>query len=117
MKDIDKMNLAECISVVRRLTPDELEYDVQWRVGARIEKLTRWIPVSERMPTEADFGIDKRFRVWLGGIDSTATFTEGKTLLVWDDEAFNSGWTEYDPNNCRVAFTHWQRITPPEDKV
>jgi hypothetical protein len=65
------------------------------------------------MPTEEDFGIDKRFRVWLGGIDSTAIFTDGK-LCVWDDEAYNSGWTEYDPNNHRVAFTHWQRITPPE---
>lgn len=114
MKPIGQMNLAECISVVRQLTPDELELDFQWRVGARIEKLTQWIPVEEQMPTEEDFGIDKRLRVWLGGIDSTAMFTEG-TLYVWYDEAYNSGWAPYDPNNHRVAFTHWQRITPPEE--
>jgi hypothetical protein len=116
MKDIKDMNLAELAEKVRWL-----EYCVNGcviEISDRLHELndlTRWIPVSERMPTEEDFGIDKRFRVWIGSIDSTAIFTEGR-LYVWDDEAYNSGWTEYDPNNHRVAFTHWQRITPPEAK-
>jgi hypothetical protein len=91
MTDIDKMNLAECISVVRRLTPDELEYDVQWRVGARIEKLTRWIPVSERKP-EA-----------------------GEWVLAWmSDGAFEAVHESYLEQDSSI--THWKRITPPEDK-
>jgi hypothetical protein len=120
MKPIDQMNAGELAEHYAELPMAEYqgaqyERDQVYNRLRAIHDQHRWIPVSERMPTEGDFGIDKRFRAWLGGIDSTAIFTDGK-LYVWDDEAYNSGWTEYDPNNNRVAFTHWQRITPPEDK-
>jgi len=112
MKQTSEMNLAECFEELMLCSHCPITVE---EVCYRIKELTRWISVSERMPTEKDFGIGKRFRVWIGSIDSTAIFTEGK-LYVWDDEAYNSGWTEYDPNNHRVAFTHWQHITTPEGK-
>jgi hypothetical protein len=57
MKDIKDMNLTECIDALR----DQTKGDV-WGMGHRdiieltdrIEELTRWIPVSERFPYEAD---------------------------------------------------------------
>jgi hypothetical protein len=48
MKPIDQMTLAECLNELRaRPRYNRLLAD-------RIHDLTRWIPVSERMPTGAD---------------------------------------------------------------
>jgi len=81
-------------------------------VADRIHDLTRWIPVSERMPTKEDLG-NEVFRVWINGTDERACFDCGK-LLVWENDPYNAGWCEYDSGNWKTAFTHWQRITPPE---
>jgi hypothetical protein len=100
MKPIGQMNLAECISVVRQLTPDELELDFQWRVGARIEKLTQWIPVEEQLPTEED-----------GDGNGYVEF--------WNTRFKMSRYYKYDflPERYGlgiIGITHWKRITPPE---
>jgi hypothetical protein len=57
---------------------------------------TRWIPVSERMPTEED-----------------------KFVLAWYATKYpfasRVDWYSFPLNNKDV--THWQRITPPEGKL
>jgi hypothetical protein len=53
MKDIDKMNLAELADALQRFEFDMLNEAVANRLRV-IHEETRWIPVSERMPTEAD---------------------------------------------------------------
>ena len=95
MKNIDKMNLAECISVVRRLTPDELERDVQWRVSARIEKLTSWVSVSKQLPTEDD-----------------AKDKEGWFFVITHNGADCGVCHMDDFKSTRVS--HWKRIDKPE---
>jgi hypothetical protein len=77
-----------------------------------IHELTRWIPVSERMPTEKEHG-NEVFRVWVLAGETDACFVSGK-IMVWVDSPFEADYEEYDPKRYRTAFTHWQRITPPE---
>jgi hypothetical protein len=101
MKDIKDMNLTECIVALR----DQTKGDV-WGMGHRdiieltdrIEELTRWIPVSERMPTEED------------GYKSK--YVTQRTVLVMEK------WGDISVVTIGLAkhFTHWKRITPPEGK-
>jgi hypothetical protein len=77
-----------------------------------LKELTRWIPVSERMPTEKEHG-NEVFRVWVLGGETDACFVSGK-IMVWVDSPFEADYEEYDPKRYKTAFTHWQRITPPE---
>ena len=80
---------------------DELESLIPWRVRERlraIHDLTRWIPVSERMPDATD--ADKQGQV-----------------LKWDalsETPLADFWDNY--HTIGIAITHWKRITPPEDK-
>jgi hypothetical protein len=102
MKDIKDMNLAE---LADRVESDEDIYHDEYVFVERLRELhelTRWIPVSERMPTEKD-GSHLGYVLWWR-TDSIDLPDAGQ----WDL------YTEYanDPN---IAFyTHWQRITPPE---
>jgi hypothetical protein len=116
MKDIKDMNLAEAITALRDVDVItrgyQCNYEAIEELADRIHNLTRWIPVSERMPTEEDFGNDV-FRVWVNGTDERACFDCGK-LLVWENDSYNAGWCEYDKGNWKRDFTHWQHITPPE---
>jgi hypothetical protein len=79
-----------------------------------LEAKHRWIPVSERMPTEEEHG-NEVFRVWVLGGETDACFVSGK-IMVWVDSPFEADYEEYDPKRYKTAFTHWKRITPPEDK-
>jgi hypothetical protein len=109
---ISKWTLRECINALKRMDADLLEYGYAIYIADRIHDLTRWIPVSERMPTEDEFG-NEIFRVWVSGIETNACFVSGK-IMVWVDSPFEADYEEYDPKRHKTAFTHWQRITPPE---
>jgi hypothetical protein len=61
----------------------------------KLHDLTRWIPVSERMPTVED---SYRGRV------------------LWLQEEYSIIVGSYDLARSKTRATHWQRITPPEDK-
>jgi hypothetical protein len=97
MKDIKDMNLAEAIKALRDVDVItrgyQCNYDAIVELADRIHDLTRWIPVSERMPTEEDRDV----LAWY------ATKYPFATLV---------NWYEFPLNNNSV--THWKRITPPE---
>jgi hypothetical protein len=107
MKEFKEMSLTECIEALR----DQTKGDV-WGMGHRdiieitdrIEELTRWIPVSERMPTKADGDMDGRVLVF-----ERQKYTPHKryTRLV--------KWDSVDDVDYFYTVTHWQRITPPEE--
>jgi hypothetical protein len=91
------MNLAELAdfvdaklqSIHYRTSDDDLHVANRLRA---IHNLTRWIPVSERMPTKED----------------------GKYLHVFDGfglpfAIMRTSWDNYEP-------THWKRIDKPEYK-
>ena len=89
MKDIDKMNVAELAEIMAPYS------DLKERIINRLRVIheeTRWIPVSERMPTEED----------------------GRTVLVINANygCCTTRWDEVDKHVQPI--THWQRITPPE---
>ena len=96
MKEFKIMSLTECIDALR----DQTKGDV-WGMGHRdvieitdrIEELTRWIPVSERMPTAED--VDEHGEVLAWSPDPHITYTASCIPLSHH-------------------FTRWQRITPPE---
>jgi hypothetical protein len=94
MKDIDKMNVAELADALQRFEFDMLNEAVANRLRA-IHEETRWIPVSERMPTHEDADI------------------RGKVMWYFWGEHYESRFW-----NLRSDYgaTHWKRITPPEDK-
>lgn len=99
MKDTKDMNLAELAEKVRWL-----EYCVNGCVIEisdrllELHELTRWIPVSERLPTEAD--ADRHGYVLWWSEDEVAL----PVAHYWDF----TGVPKYH-------FTHWKRITPPEE--
>jgi hypothetical protein len=100
MKPIDQMTLPECLEVLQSAEGDAF-VGMRLNISAladRIHELTRWIPVSERMPTEED---GDRYGL----------------VLKWDSITGSvqvDSWNHFGTHN--VCFTHWQRITPPEDK-
>jgi len=111
MKPIDQMTLTECLRAGRNLSDTvksivlesenrhatyEDYLQVSCLLADRIHELTRWIPVSERMPTEED---GDRYGL----------------VLKWDSITGSvqvDSWNHFGTHN--VCFTHWQRITPPE---
>ena len=55
MKPISEMNLAECLEALHLYALNaETPYTEMHQLADRIHDLTRWIPVSERFPYEAD---------------------------------------------------------------
>jgi hypothetical protein len=100
MKDIKNMNLAELADQIERkldvpMGEDLVQYDIADRLYA-IHDLTRWIPVSERMPTEKD------------GYKSK--YVTQRTVLVMEK------WGDISVVTIGLAkhFTHWKRIDKPE---
>jgi hypothetical protein len=110
------MNLAECIEALQSLEEFTLLKDIDTgnfeptydsmkknavELADRIHDLTRWIPVSERMPTEGE-------RVLM--MMQTGLFAVGYVL--------NGEWTidvgTRFPAYYGYTVTHWQRITPAE---
>jgi hypothetical protein len=98
MKDIKDMNLEEVRQKIYEhalaINNDEL-----YSLLDRLDELTRWIPVSERMPTEED------------GYKSK--YVTQRTVLVMEK------WGDISVVTIGLAkhFTHWKRITPPENKL
>lgn len=72
MKPIKEMSLVECLDFLR----DPKGFGVGnlqmvsaitcAKIADRIEELTRWVPVSERLPTKED-GDERGFVLWLEG--------------------------------------------------
>ena len=73
-----------------------------------LHDLTRWIPVSERMPTDNGY-----YRIW-DISEAQALFKDGE----WIGERCIQSDSPYLQTKFREKLTptHWQRITPPEDK-
>jgi hypothetical protein len=74
--------------------------NMQADVADRIHDLTRWIPVEERMPTEADY-------------------SEAGQIHLWDAEfgicrVYHKDIAHDFLKRIPLEFTHWKRITPPE---
>jgi len=69
-----------------------------------LEAKHRWIPVSERMPTEADG--DAEGYVFVHGVNAEGSAQND--IDMWHNLSIWNGkyWKD----------THWKRITPPEDK-
>ena len=91
MKDPKDMNLAECLDALREMNIIQFDIGYDVDIADRIHELTRWIPISERMPTEEDA-------------------YKGQVLALFESEA--ETWPFGDLANA----TAWQRITPPETK-
>jgi hypothetical protein len=96
MKPSDQMSLAEALAQMRNtvLLKSEME------LCDRIHDLTRWIPVSERMPTEGDY-------------------SEAGQIHLWDAEfgicrVYHKDIAHDFLKRIPLEFTHWQRITSPE---
>ena len=101
MKPISEMTLAECLEAIRRFNPfsDKIDHDLLL-LADRIHELTRWIPVSERMPTEGD----GYFIQWW--IDDDREIGDELAYFPHPEVGY------YHP--MPKGATHWQRITPPE---
>jgi hypothetical protein len=105
MKDIKNMNLAELADQIERkldvpMGEDLVQYDIADRLYA-IHELTRWVPVSERMPTGED----------------ALNLSDGLCVLVKSAEI--PSWhriVPYSRANSLNGYSHWRRITPLEDK-
>ena len=112
MKAIKDMNLAECIDRLRELpngTVDDANvavmfpgvpwiFDVAEELADRIHELTRWIPVEERLPTQADADEHGYVQWW----------DENEVALPCSHYWDFTGKPTY-------KFTHWRRIDKPED--
>jgi hypothetical protein len=105
MKPIDQMTLPECIEALG-IDFDDTSVRVDLSrinlIADRIHDLTRWVPVSERMPTEED------------GLN----LSDGLCVLVKSAEI--PSWhriVPYSRANSLNGYSHWRRITPPEDKL
>jgi hypothetical protein len=91
MKDIDKMNLAELADALQRFEFDMLNEAIANRLRV-IHEETRWVPVSERMPTEND------------GMSVHVIDTHGLVFTV-------------NPHDLNFfGAVAWKRTTPPEGK-
>lgn len=95
-KPINEMSLTECLDEIRTyaffLEDPELE-----EVADRIHELTRWIPVSERLPTKEDAD-DFGFVEWYIGPPNNERIS----------------WAPFYPHSR--GATHWRRIETPEAK-
>ena len=91
MKPIDQMSLAEALAQMRNtvLLKSEME------LCDRIHDLTRWIPVSERMPENLEVVLCMTHHGTYGA-QSYCRHTD-------QDETWFAS-----------RFVAWQRITPPE---
>jgi hypothetical protein len=104
MKDIEDMNLSELADDLTTLPscsvrPYVLDTIDRLRV---LHDLTRWIPVSERLPTKDD--ADLEGYVLVRGVNNDG-------LIQNDIDLWNhiGDW-----NDKYWELTHWKRITPPE---
>jgi hypothetical protein len=101
MKDINQMNLAGCLDALRAFGHSE-EIDTPLDLADRIHDLTRWVSVSERLPTKDD--ADLEGYVLVRGVNNDG-------LIQNDIDLWNhiGDW-----NDKYWELTHWKRINLPE---
>ena len=92
-------NVSECLNALWEISESDVECGRHLLLADRINDLTRWIPVSERMPTEED-GDERGNVLWWSLIGEG-----GAVIWEWDTPPEYHG---------KIVRTHWQRITPPE---
>ena len=69
--------------------------------------MTTWTKLSERQPTEEDFKVG----VVYGGETTGVPTSAGKS----ESMRWRQSPVSYDePKNKQAWWTHWQRVTPPE---
>jgi hypothetical protein len=102
MKEVKDMNLAELADLNPFYLSEKDWRNTQSRLR-ELHELTRWISVSERMPTEADGD-------------------ENGYVEFWNTKCQMSNYYKYDflteSHGLEIthwSFTHWKRITPPEE--
>jgi hypothetical protein len=106
MKDIDQMNLAELANKLCDL--HEGDTVGLLRIADRMDKLhdlTRWIPVSERMPTEEDAHNGQV-------LVKEENWTTDHAYSIAYYKNIEPDVPERQPSEWYV--TYWKRITPPE---
>jgi hypothetical protein len=111
MKAINEWTLKECIGAMRHgVRIDDVENGAVFirlstpmlhDVADRIYELTRWIPVSERLPTEAD--ADQHGYVLVRDADNESSGETYHSMVQWD----NVGKFEHF-----YTITNWKRIDP-----
>jgi len=99
MKPIDQMTLPEVKEEIEKYA-FVIDNSRLYSLLDQLDELTRWIPVSERMPTEED----GYFIKWW--IDDDREI--GEALAYFPQPEV--GYYHTPPKGA----THWQRITPPE---
>jgi hypothetical protein len=104
---ISEWTLKECINALKRMDADLLEYGYAIYIADRIHELTRWIPVSERMPTKDD-ALNGQVLV------KEENWTTDHAYSIAYYKNIEPDVPERQPSEWYV--TYWQRITPPEDK-
>jgi len=96
---------SDCAEALREMNELDVQCGRHLILADYIHDLTRWIPVSERMPTRKD-----------GDEDGYVLVSERQ------NETPHKRYTRYvkidnlDDPDYFYTITHWQRITPPEDK-
>ena len=111
MKPINEWTLRECILAIKHGAPTDnfeggtakiqLSPVMIIDVADRIHDLTRWIPVGERMPTEAD--ADRHGYVIIREVENESPNRVYHAMVQWND----IGKPDYF---CTV--TDWKRIDP-----
>jgi hypothetical protein len=101
MKPIDQMTLAEVKEEIEKYA-FVIDNSRLYSLLDQLDDLTRWIPVSERMPTEEDY-------------------SEAGQIHLWDAEfgicrVYHKDIAHDFLKRIPLEFTHWQRITPPTNK-
>jgi hypothetical protein len=96
MKEISEYTLKECLEEVEMLHGGYGFRDPE-KLADRIHNLTRWIPVSERMP--------ENLKVVLCMTHHGRYMVSGYCRDTAQDETWFVS-----------RFVAWKRITPPEDK-
>ena len=101
MKPINEMNLSECLVAIRELENHEIRMGWHGQLADRIHELTRWIPVSERLPTEEDG--DEHGHVLVSEVERESPNRRYEQVLHWDLVGEDYFYTA----------THWRRIDKP----
>jgi hypothetical protein len=115
MKPINEYTLQECIERLSELPDGTVDdacdkvmlphlpwiFDVAVALADRIEELTRWIPVAERMPTEAD--ADRHGCVLIREVENESPNRVYRAEVRWSD---------VQKPNYFYTVTDWKRIDP-----
>ena len=77
--------------------------DILRQLSERVEALTRWIPIAERLPTKED--ADKHGYVIIREVENESPKRMYHALVKWSDVL---------RPNYFYTVTHWRRIDKPE---